>query len=263
MSTQTTTVRHLDNAVTTFSKSFVTRGVMPVGMRMTAVRLQNGDLFVVSPTPLGDTTDANGTTTLAELEKLGKVKYVVCPNIVHHLHAAEYKQKWPDAVLIGVPGLQEKRDDVKFDVIVEGVKPIDAANPAPAVPPKRIGFEDEISYRHFSGQRNQDTLYLHRPSKTLLTADLMINFPLPKEQGGPSGTAGDIFNGAMQLFLKPDAGAHKLFNRYLMNADTEQMKSDVKHVLDNWKFDRIIPCHGTIVETDAEKAFKEAFSWFL
>ena len=46
-----------------------------VGGRASIIRLSNGDLFVISPTPLEDGTQA-------WIDSLGKVKYLVAPDIV-------------------------------------------------------------------------------------------------------------------------------------------------------------------------------------
>lgn len=46
-----------------------------VGGRASIIRLSNGDLFVISPTPLEDDTQA-------WVDSLGKVKYLAAPDIV-------------------------------------------------------------------------------------------------------------------------------------------------------------------------------------
>lgn len=240
-SSSTTRIQTLDSYITVFSRPFNRFGVFPVGIRMSAVRLRNGDLFLLSPTPLDD-------STAEKLNNLGKVKFLVCPNVVHHLYVGDYKKKWPDAKVIGVKGLKEKRKDVEFDGIMGQDN-------------KTYGFEDEIEYRHFSASRNQDTLYLHRPSNTLLTADLMFNMP-PTEQYPPNHRFNFLLR-SMYGALKPGTLTHKIFTRYAMATDSKQMKEDVKFVAENWRFERIVPCHGNVLESGAEKAFREAFAWYF
>jgi len=40
------------------------------------------------------------------------------------------------------------------------------------------------------------------------------------------------------------------------------MKRDVKTVAE-WDFERIIPCHGDVIEKDGKKAWRELFKWYL
>ncbi|KAI9106034.1 hypothetical protein DFS34DRAFT_601922 [Phlyctochytrium arcticum] len=241
--TATTIIRQLDPSITIFNRPFSRFGILPIGVRMSAVRLQNGDLFLLSPTQL----DA---ATAQELERLGNVKYLVCPNVVHHLYVSEYKKRWPDAKIIGVKGLREKRKDVTFAGIMG------ESDPAPT-----YGFENEIEYRHFAGSGNQDTLYFHRPTQTLLTGDLLFNLP-PTDQY----PAGHTFNPILRAIysgLQPTATAHKFFSRYLNTKDAEKMRKDVKYVAENWRIKRIVPCHGGIIEQDGDQMFRQAFAWFL
>lgn len=45
---------------------------------------------------------------------IDKVKYLVCPNIVHHLSVQDYVKRYPKASVFGVPGLEKKRSDLNF-----------------------------------------------------------------------------------------------------------------------------------------------------
>lgn len=47
-------------------------------------------------------------------EWLSCLRYVVAGDFVHHLFVGEYAKAYPDAKVIGVEGLGEKRKDVKF-----------------------------------------------------------------------------------------------------------------------------------------------------
>jgi hypothetical protein len=39
------------------------------------------------------------------------------------------------------------------------------------------------------------------------------------------------------------------------------MKRDVK-VVSEWDFDRLIPCHGDVMETGAKKYWNDLYAWF-
>ena len=78
-----------------------------VGTRMTVVKLSNGKLLLHSPIPIND--------ILAQaLAKIGDVAHIVCPNLFHHVFAADVKQRYPNALLHGPIKLQKKRADLRL-----------------------------------------------------------------------------------------------------------------------------------------------------
>ncbi|KAI8590323.1 hypothetical protein BDZ88DRAFT_414930 [Geranomyces variabilis] len=240
-----TQIRKLDSAISTFSRPFTRSGLLPIGIRMTSVKLANNDIVLISPTPLDQATE-DGIKALG-----GTVKYLICPNVVHHLFIEDYKRKWPDAKVIGVKGLPQKHKSISFD----GVMGVD--DPKTTV----YGFENDLAYRHFGASRNQDTAYFHKDTKTLIQADLMFNLP-PTEQYPGGGNFGFLTR-FVHGFLKPETATHKFFTKYAMSSDSRQMTEDVKFVADNWKIERIVPAHGNIIENGGEKAFREAYAWYF
>jgi hypothetical protein len=66
-------VRQVTDSIWTFSRPFLRSNWFKIGGRSTAVRLSNGDVFLVSPTKPDDTTKAT-------LDSIGKVKYLVAPD---------------------------------------------------------------------------------------------------------------------------------------------------------------------------------------
>src|SRR6185369_5835835 len=61
---------------------------LPVGTRMTVIRLADGSLLLHSPVEL----DAG---LRQELDAVGHVRYVVAPNRVHHLYAGRVAESYP------------------------------------------------------------------------------------------------------------------------------------------------------------------------
>ena len=74
---------------------------LPFSTRATVVRLENGDLWVHSPTHL--TEDLR-----AELDALGRVRHLVAPNWIHYAHIAHWQAAWPGAVAWAAPGVAER-----------------------------------------------------------------------------------------------------------------------------------------------------------
>ena len=81
------------------------QGSMPGGvrlpLRMTVVRLPDGDLWLHSAVPIDDALQA-------ELAALGEVAHVVVPNLFHNLSAATAMGQFPAAQLHAPTGLRAK-----------------------------------------------------------------------------------------------------------------------------------------------------------
>jgi hypothetical protein len=75
-----THVREVTQGIWTFSRPFLRVNLFKIGGRATAVRLSNGDVFLVSPVQPDDTTKAT-------LDKIGKVKYLVAPDFEVSIHS--------------------------------------------------------------------------------------------------------------------------------------------------------------------------------
>ena len=105
-----TTIRNLNQNITTFSAPFNRFGLFKIGARSTAIKLANNDVIVVSAIK-------SESKIQDALKGMGKVAYLVAPDVEHHLSLEEYSKLYPDAKLIGVEGIQEKHPDLRFHKI--------------------------------------------------------------------------------------------------------------------------------------------------
>ncbi|ESK96306.1 hypothetical protein Moror_7092 [Moniliophthora roreri MCA 2997] len=236
-----TVIREVVGNVWTFSRPFSRFGLFPVGGRSTAIKLSNGDLWVLASTPLD-------SETKDKLDQLGPVKYIIGADAVHNLYLADFKKAYPDAKLIAPKATTERVSDksLKFDG-VWGSDPADT----------KYGFENDVKHCYFSGFRNKDVAFFHPSTKTMIQADLLFNLP-PTEQYSKSKSSGKVpFFGN----LTPYSWLHQKF-AWSMGEDKEAMKRDVKTVAD-WDFERLIPCHGDVIEKDGKKAWIEAYKAYL
>ncbi|KAK0449581.1 uncharacterized protein EV420DRAFT_1646907 [Desarmillaria tabescens] len=233
---------------------------MPFGGRSTAIKLQNGGVWVLASTPLDDATK----TKLNELGPVQRVfislakfissptaaysRYIIGADAVHHLFLTEFKTAYPHAKLIAPQDAIKRHDnkDLKFD----GAWGLDA-------PGTKYGFEDEIKHCYFSGLINKDVAFLHEASKIMIHADLLLNLP-GTEQYSKSSASGKV---PIIGSLDHEAWLHPRFT-WSMGINKEAMKNAVKTV-DGWDFQRIIPCHGDVIEKDAKQAWKDAYKFLL
>ena len=159
-----------------------------------------------------------------------------------------WKEAYPEAQLIGPEGLDI---GTKFDLVF-----------TPDNLDQTFG-DNEILAHYFPGSANKDIAFLHVPSKTLLNADLVFNLPA-KEQY--SQTEIDPTSGFWtQFFIKiftPHNWIHNFAVWYVFTKDKVAMKRDV-NVVSDWDFDRLVPCHGDVMEAGAKKFWNDLYEKFL
>jgi hypothetical protein len=102
-----------------------------VGTRMTLIRLQSGELVIISPIQVA---------SMATIQGLGPVRYIIAPNLYHHLYVGELQRQCPDAQLLAVPGLEAKRPELRIDAYLDS--------------PGHL--EHQVRYQPFRGFRTLD-----------------------------------------------------------------------------------------------------------
>jgi len=157
-----TVIKQLNSSVTTFSAPFV-RGGAEVGVRMSAIKLTNGDLVLYNPTVL----DAE---TKAKLDSLGTVKYIVAPNLVHHTFIDPYPAAYPGVKLIGPEGISDKKK-------MQFIEIKDAKEGSQSEYNAQIGWGSDVEFQYFPDFAQKEIMLYHRPTHTLFVADMLWNLP--------------------------------------------------------------------------------------
>jgi hypothetical protein len=202
---------------------------VPVGARMTVVRLADGRLLIHSPIRPTD-------ELRAEVEKLGTVALLLSPNKYHHLFIKPWMEAYPGAQAWAAPGLPKKRKDVTFTGVVE-----DGAGPwAPDV--------EHVVWR--GAPILNEVVLLHRPSRTLICCDLVHNL-LPEHAGSTK---------FFFWMLGGYPGVRTSLLDRLANRDRAAARASLDRVL-AWGFDRMIMAHGSPVATGAHDALAGAYRW--
>lgn len=204
-------------------------GMLHIGTRMTVVRLRDGSLLLHSPVPLS-------TEAKAELDALGPVQHVVCPNLYHHVHASAVLAAYPQALLHAPAGLQKKRPDLPIGAPF-------AAAPHPAWAADLRPFQIE-------GSLLGETVFLHERTRTLISSDLTENFEtsphlLTRLYLKANGIHGKIGWSRMLRVLYRDRAAARRSIDQLLGLD----------------FNRLIIGHGNIIQTEGREAVRGTFTW--
>jgi Domain of unknown function (DUF4336) len=199
---------------------------LAIGTRCTIVKLSDGGLFVHSPIRLD-------SALKAEVDALGPVRFVVCPNAYHHLFAEEWCKAFPDARLHGPKTLHAKRKDLSFSGTLED----DA-------------WRDTLIPVHIEGCLLDETVFVHPQTRTLVSSDLTENFR----------TADDWYT---RTYLKLN-GTHGVIGwpRLLrpLYRDKKAAKNSLARLVEH-DFDRLIIAHGDLIETGAKAALSQTFTF--
>ncbi|KAI0945704.1 hypothetical protein AcW1_001863 [Taiwanofungus camphoratus] len=116
--------------------------------------------------------------------------------------------------------------------------------------------DDRISY--FSGFGNKLVAFLHKASRTLIVADLIFSLPGTEQYSKSSQSANRPF---FAPNFEPFSSMHKEFT-VGSGIDKEAMRRDA-HTVAQWDFDRIIPCHGDVIETGGKEAWLSAYGAYF
>lgn len=128
----------------------------PYPTRSVVVRLGKGDLWVWSPVK-------PSPGLIEEVGRLGPVAHLVSPNKIHHLYLQDWTARFPDAQLWGLPSTIGKRRDLTFREALSDVPP--------------MPWQPDLDQAWFRGSPAMDeVVFLHRPSRTVIVADLIENF---------------------------------------------------------------------------------------
>jgi hypothetical protein len=205
---------------------------LEVGTRMTVIRLADGGLLLHSPISL----DAE---VRRELDAIGRVRFAVAPNRVHHLHAGDVAEAYPGARLWVAPGLEGKRPDLVFEAVLTDEAP--------------EAWRGEVAQVFFRGRPYEnEVVFFHRASRTLILCDLAFNF-------GPRSAL------ATRLLMKllrsyGQLGPSKLDP--LLIRDRRAARESLERIL-AWDFDRIIVAHGDVLESGGHGTLRQGYSWLL
>lgn len=205
---------------------------LEVGTRMTVMRLADGSLLLHSPVQLSP-------RLRRELDALGRVRWVVAPNRVHHLYAGEVAVAYPGAQLWVAPGLERKRPDLVYVAVL--------GDEAPAP------WKGEVDQVFFRGRPYEnEVVFCHRASRTLILCDLAFNF-------GPRSAAPTRL---LMWLLRSYGhfGPSKLDP--LLIRDRRAARESLERIL-AWDFDRVIVAHGEVLESGGREQLRRGYAWLL
>lgn len=205
---------------------------LPVGARMTVIRLAGQRLLLHSPVTL----DA---PLREELDALGRVCFAVAPNRLHHLRAGDVARHYPDARLWIAPGLERKRPDLVYEAIL--------GDEAPAE------WRGEVDQTFCAGRPYENEVaFFHRASRTLVVCDLAFNF----------GASAALPTRLLMRLLRSYGRLGPTKLDPLLIRDRGAARASLERIL-AWDFDRVIVSHGDVQENGGRQLLRDGFAWLL
>ena len=212
---------------------------LEVGTRMTVISQTDNSLLIISPIQID-------STLKQQLDSLGTVKYIIAPNLFHHLFLADCQQLYPNAKIIAPPGIKTKQPNLEIALTFEQ---------------DLIDFQGELEYIPLQAfqalippkiAQVNEIVFFHPDSKTLIITDSAFNF-------------GDNFPLTTQLAAKI-IGSYQSLQPSLLEKIAIKDKGAMRKAMDKilaWDFQRVIMAHGNIVEENAKEKLTAGYQWLL
>lgn len=203
----------------------------PIKMKSnsTVIKLNDDSLWINSPPELN-------SQLIEELRGLGQVKYVIAPNLQHHLFFRQFLNTFPEAQGFCAPGLKIMNEN---DISLNN--------------PVNFPWKDEVQGLYIEGLPVlNETIWYHHKTSTLIVTDLLFNFC-------------DDNKGLMR-FLARVLGVYQKLRMSrtmkLMIKDKTRFADSIKKLSD-WDIKRIVLAHDQVIEKDCKSKLSNAFSWIL
>ena len=192
---------------------------------VTVIRLKSGAVVIHSTGPFT-------LEDVASINAVGKPDWLLDTMLRHDTFAKQGKEAFPDATYLAPEGFSK----------LAGF-PTGPLLPAPAE------WGDEMEVLRLDGVPSmEEHAVFHRPSRTLIVADLLFNF-------GPDAPLWTRLLMRLAVGAKHDPGMARSMR--MTAKDTTALRRSLAAV-EAWDFDRIIVGHGDPVLTDGKRQFREA-----
>lgn len=211
---------------------------MPFSTRATIVRLENGDIWLHSPTRWSHDLQQ-------KIEALGPIRHLIAPNWIHYAYVADWQAALPDARVWAAPGVAGRAASHGVDIRIDHDLTQDA-------PPDWAGQIDQMIVE--GSRLHREAVFFHRASDTLILTDLIENFEPAKLLWWfrPLARLGGVSEpGAMPRDMRASFAGH-----------TDQLRAQVQRMID-WAPTRVILAHGRWYREGGTDELRRAFSWLL
>jgi hypothetical protein len=220
-------LKRIDDGLWVVDSHFASWGCR-VSIRMTVMKTEAG-LLLHSPVHLEP-------DDVAAIGRLGPVHAIIAPNLYHHFHVRDCAALFPKARVLVPEGLQERIGPIARAEVMASDATVDLPN--------------DVDHLVVAGHRMlRETLLFHRPTATLVTADLIYNYHAEHHLAEKS-----FFR------LIGCYGAPKVAFYHAFSIQSPHVAVELIEVVRRWRPQRIVMSHGRIIE-DEQAAELFAAAW--
>ena len=208
-----------------------------IPVRMTVIRLGDGDLLLHSPTRYSP-------GLRRALEMIGPVRHMVAPNSAHWMFAKAWQDAVPDTTVYAVPGLRQRGQVRRSGLRID--QDLGAAPPT--------AWAGEIEQEIIPGGAGfREVAMFHRASGTLLMTDLVQNFEPGKLPWLLRPIAALLGNTTRQSRAPTHLRAAMRFG--------EREKAEAARRVVGWRPERVVVAHGRVIEDGAAERLRSSLAW--
>lgn len=211
---------------------------LPFSTRATILRLENGDIWLHSPTRWSPELQGR-------IAALGPIRHLIAPNWIHYAYIADWQKALPQAQVWAAPGVAARAASHGVDIRIDHELTQDA-------PP---GWAGQIDQMIVEGSRvHHEAVFFHRASQTLILTDLIENFEPAKLPWWfrPLARLGGVSEpGAMPRDMRASFAGHR-----------DRLRAQVQRMI-GWAPERVILAHGRWYRENGAAELRRAFAWLL
>lgn len=212
---------------------------LPLPVRMTVIRLRNGEVLLHSPTRFTESLKG-------EIEAIGPIRHLVGPNVAHWSFLKEWQGRCPQAVTYAAPGLRQRpavrKAEVRLDHDLTGSDP----SPWP-----RDVEQDLVP----GGAGFAEVALFHEASRTLVLTDLVVNLEAEK-------VPFLVRPLARLLGVVAPNGKGPAYLRLIVRRRRREAAFAVSRLLAK-NPERVIFAHGRWFDQDGTAALRRSMRWLL
>lgn len=256
---------------------FLTPNQSAVGGQLATGSEKSGkNIVVFNPMPYGPEAQSFLRTLFTDIPESEdpsnhvNVKYLIAPDFEHHMGLNSWKQAYPNAKVLGAEGLGEKKKkdgitvDFEFSNALSNVlisENLMYGSTGPSSYLKHLPLPRELlaefDFVYVPQHPNKEIVALHKPTKTLLTGDLIFNTPSHDQYSCCPGYAkfhpASGFSYLMRFF-----GIDSWLQSKVVGAALTKAAPGIQALYD-WKPQTIIPAHGDIVTENSTEQLGKLF----
>lgn len=207
-------------------------------VRMTVIRLSNGDLVLHSPVRFSP-------ALRHELERLGAIRYLLAPNIAHWMFLSDWQRELPQVATFAARGLSARRQVRAARVRVD--RELGDTTPEE--------WTADLGTVLVNAPMFSEIELFDKRSRTLILTDLVQNLD-PDDLSVPNEAAAKLLG-----ISKPD-GKAPVYLRLLLRLSGRSVQSAAERLL-RLSPERVIFAHGDWFETDGAERLRRSLRWLL